>query len=152
MNFIIRLAFIVVCGLWMRYLSSVRLPGSARFAVYAATGLVTLSVEMFLFSALQIAWSVGPLVALPLAAAAVSYLPATRKRAEAARIHKSRLWTRRTIPFIAITTLAAGVLGVAIFAGEATSFDLLLFWGPKGVAFASAHAIDVAFLAAPTIT
>ena len=150
MNIIIRLAFVVVCGLWMRYFSSVRrLPGSARVAVYAAAGLITLTVEMFLFSVLRIAWSVAPLVALPLVAAAVSYLPVARKRIDAVRTNEASPWTLRAIPFIAITALAVVVLGIAIFAGEATSFDLLLFWGPKGVAFANAHAIDVPFLAAP---
>jgi hypothetical protein len=134
----------------MRYLSSVRrLPVSARFAVYAATGLVTLSVEMFLLSALQIAWSVSALVALPLAAGAVSYLPAVQRRVRTAKFNETSPWTPRTIAFIVIAALAAVVLSIAIFAGEATSFDLLLFWGPKSVVFARAHAIDVSFLAAP---
>ncbi|HEX3071634.1 MAG TPA: hypothetical protein VHX14_23935 [Thermoanaerobaculia bacterium] len=150
MSFIIRLAFIVASGLWMGYLLSVRrLPVSARFAVYAATGLVTLSVEMFLLSALQIAWSVATLVALPLAAAAVSYLPAVQRRVRTAKFNETGPWTPRTIAFIVIAALAAVVLSIAIFAGEATSFDLLLFWGPKSVVFARAHMIDVQFLADP---
>ncbi len=150
MSFIIRLAFIAACGLWMRYLSSVRrLPVSARFAVYAATGLVTLSVEMFLFSPLQIAWSVAALVALPLASAVCSYLPAAQKRVAALSINEASPWSPRTIAFIVIAALAAVVLSIAIFDGEATSFDLLLFWGPKSVVFARAHAIDVQFLADP---
>jgi hypothetical protein len=150
MSFIVRLTLIVGCGLWMRYLSSVRrLPISARFAVYAATGLVTLSVEMFVFSILQIAWSIAPLVALPLAAAAVSYLPAAQKRIDAVRINGASPWTLGSISFIAVTAIAAVVLGIAILTGEATSFDLLLFWGPKSVVFARAHAIDVSFLADP---
>jgi hypothetical protein len=54
-----------------------------------------------------------------------------------------------SIALITLALISIAVFAIAIAAGEATSFDLLLFWGPKGVRFAAARTIDISFLAAP---
>ncbi len=146
MTFILRIVLAVICGLWMRWVSPVvHLPVTARAGIYFAGGLLTLAVEMFLFSAIHLRWSIAALLALPFAAAIASYWP---RGIRISRIDgKPRSFV--AIVMIALALISIAVFAIAVVAGEATSFDLLLFWGPKGVRFAAARAIDIGFLAAP---
>jgi hypothetical protein len=146
MTFIIRIVAAIICGLWMRWVSPVaRLPVTARAGIYLAGGLLTLAIEMVLFSTMHFRWSIALLLVVPIAAAIASYWP------RGIRISHSDGKSRRvmSITLITVALISIAVFAIAIVAGEATSFDLLLFWGPKGVRFAAARAIDISFLAAP---
>ena len=144
MIFVLRIVAVALCGLWMRWVSPVgRLPLIARAGVYVAGGLLTLAVEMILFSALHLRWAVVALVMMPIAAAIASYWPRKKGAVETAERQLTSIW------LIAIALISMAIFAIAVASGAATSFDLLLFWGPKGVRFAAARAIDINFLAAP---
>ncbi|MEA2165637.1 MAG: hypothetical protein QOK37_3764 [Thermoanaerobaculia bacterium] len=146
MTFVLRIVAVALCGLWMRWVSPVvRLPLVARAGVYVVGGLVTLAVEMILCSAIHLRWSVAALLVVPIAAGVASYWP-LKKRVEGAIDEGPRPFS--SIVLIAIAAISIAVLAIAVASGAATSFDLLLFWGPKGVRFAAARAIDINFLAA----
>lgn len=149
MTFVIRLVLVAVGGLWMRWVPPVlRLPLAARFGVYAAAGLLTLSTEMMLLSTLQFAWSPVSLLVLPLAATIGPCVWFRKVIRETTGGGGEARRPAAAISLIAIAMISIGLLAIAIASGAATSFDLLLFWGPKAVRFANARAIDVRFLAA----
>lgn len=118
----------------------------ARVVLAGACGAVLLSLAMTLFAMAGWRWRPLPLLVislfaatalrflLPMSPAPGSGLPSPRERWSAASAILSAL---------AVAVALAGTL-----AGAAGSSDLLLFWGPKTVAFAGAGTIDADFLAA----
>lgn len=140
-SFAVQTLLVVAAGLWSRWLNGVRsLPATARVPVYFATGLVTLTVELWLASVFHIPWSRGLVLVVPLLAAAASYV-FRNTEPHLPRPHPDLF---ALLGFIALVLFTSAVLS-----GAATSFDLLLFWGPKAQRFALARGIDVAFLANP---
>ena len=140
LRFVVLTALIPLLGGWIATFASVRLlPRAARMASYIAAGIVTIAVEMFALAAIGVHWSL-PLLLLPaLASCWILWRnPVTRER----RAGSS--------PALLIVAAAAILIVTAtVMAGAATSFDLLLFWGVKGVHFATAGTIDVPFLRDP---
>src|ERR1700682_5766067 len=125
-------ALVPLMGGCVAAFASVRgLSRGARLASYTTAGVVTIACEMFALAAIGLQWSLPVLIASPPATSLVlTAHPAPRAPATG------------SLPALLIAA-AAGLLIVAVtvMAGAATSFDLLLFWGVKGVHFALARTI-----------
>jgi hypothetical protein len=141
LRFVLMTALVPLAGLWLRRLASVRaLPRTARLCAYAGGGAVSLACQMFLFAVVGVPWSVWALMILPIAAAVIP---------SAARDLNHERRNLRSLTALGLTLAAILVLALAVLSATATSFDLLLFWGAKGQAFALARTIDVDFLKNP---
>lgn len=143
-RFVIFTLLVFVAGGWVRGLRSVReLPLLRQLPIWFATGLVTLTIEMLLLSAIGIRWNAIALLALPLAA----LVPQLRGFA----VSQSR---RATAQPRDRATLAIAILALLLFASTglsaaATSGDFVFFWGPKGQRFGAERMLDVEFLRDP---
>ena len=123
-----------------------RYPLAARAGLSGAAGAVLLSTTMTAFALAGARWNVAAILALALAAgfglrallAGESEAPPEPRAADA-------------VPMLSAIIAGAAVLIAlaATVAGLAGSSDLLLFWGPKARAFASARSVDAAFLSDP---
>src|ERR1700682_2201037 len=133
-------ALVPLMGGCVAAFASVRgLSRGARLASYTTAGVVTIACEMFALAAIGLQWSLPLLIAPALASCWILWRnPVVRDQEPG------------SLPALLIAA-AAGLLIVAVtvMAGAATSFDLLLFWGVKGVHFALARTIDVPFLRDP---
>ena len=107
-------------------------------------GAVLLGVEMFVASVIGVRWSV-PLLAAPLLPWSLGCLLALRSR----RRTPPRARIADALPGALAALFAFGLLVFSTATARATSSDLLLFWGSKGIHFAMARGIDVGFLRAP---
>ncbi len=142
-RFALLTALVPLMGGWVAAFASVRaVPRALRLAAFLATGLVTITVEMGLLASLGIPWSAALLLPLPLLATLFVWWRTRGQVAPAVSPPRERA---------VLILAAAAILAVAatVFAGAATSFDLLLFWGVKGQRFGLTHTIDVAFLRDP---
>jgi len=144
LTFLLAFASLPIIGLGIWGLPGVaKLPLAGRAAAAGAAGMVFLSLEMLLFSLLGVPWSIPLLVPLPLAAAGAGLWlwqkmrPMSEPRPRAARLS------------LILTASALSLVVYAAATARATSVDLLLVWGPKGLRFAAARALDYAFLASP---
>ncbi|MEP6768189.1 MAG: hypothetical protein ABJC61_05935 [Acidobacteriota bacterium] len=125
---------------------------ACRAVLAGAAGALVLSWTMTVLTLAHVPWSV-PLLVL-LAAAQCFALRLALGRGGSARDDETR--GARSIPFSAFERLGIAVCAAALLAAfaaalaaAATSPDLLLFWGPKGEAFAAARRIDDGFLGEP---
>ena len=115
---------------------------AARLAAAAAAGAVMLTLEMMAATLIGIRFGLL-LAGLPLAAWCAIRL--IRRRPESVRA-PATLPTADSMP--ALVMAAAGLLLFFYAAATArvTATDLVLFWGPKGQAFAAAGRLDARFL------
>lgn len=118
-----------------------------RAALATGIGAVVLSLVMTLGALVPVAWGVGWLLAVSVAASSLLRL-AIGQEAEGPPPAETGL---RPLVLVA-ALLSAGCVAAALFAtfaGAASSTDLFHFWGPKTEAFAAARTIDAVFLRAP---
>lgn len=142
LRFALMTALAPLLGLWVSSVSPVaRLPRPARLAVYAASGLVTLAVEMLLFSVIGLRWSI-PLLSI---APVLLYIALRLRRRSAMDANAPGKFELSA----ASGLIGVGLLALTLASAAATSFDYLLFWGLKGQAFGMARTIDVGFLRNP---
>ncbi len=119
--------------------------GACRSVLSAAAGAVILSFTQTLSALAGLPWSALPL-ALLTAAIAGSLRAVARDSAPPSPAALDD--PGRSLAGF----LVAGSIGIALLltvGGAAGSSDLLLFWGPKAEAFASARTIDTGFLSDP---
>lgn len=132
-------------GFWVGVLPCFReLPRAARLALYFATGLLTIAVEMFLLSWAGVAWSAWWLVPLPLA---VSGWRLAGERRHALSPPTANSQPSSGILLLAVIALA--ILTSSILAATATSGDFVYFWGVKGQRWGAVHFLDTAFTMQP---
>lgn len=138
-RFVMMTLLVFAAGAWSRLFRDVReLRADAQAAVWFATGLVTLTVEMLLFTLVGVKWNALALIALPVAVA----IPRLRGFA-------SLRPSRHRLSFLILTALALAVFACAILSAAATSGDFIFFWGTKGQRFAQQRMLDAAFLRDP---
>jgi hypothetical protein len=118
-----------------------------RAALAAGVGAAVLSLVMTFAALSGAAWGIPWLVAVSMAISALLRFP-LRGEAEDPEAPDPGSWTARRLS-ITISGLSVAAALFAALTASATSTDLFLFWGPKAEAFASARAIDAAFLRAP---
>lgn len=139
LRFVVLTALVPLLGGWIAAFASVRLlPRAARIASYTAAGIVTIAAEMFALAALGVKWSLPLLLVPALVSCWILWRNPVAREREAG-----------SSPALLIAAAAILIVAATVMAGAATSFDLLLFWGVKGVHFATAGTIDVPFLRDP---
>ncbi len=138
-RFVVLTLLVFVAGGWARWFRSVRaMPRRAQAAVYFATGLVTLTVEMLFLSAIGVRWNALLLLALPAAGLFFALkLPGIRSTGQ----------PRHAVALI--TVLALIVFASTVLSAAATSGDFVFFWGTKGQRFGAERMLDVEFLRDP---
>ena len=135
---ILALAFAGLLLLAIPYVRSLDWP--ARIGIAFAGGMLIGSVLMFAMSVLHVRWSQPLLIGMVLPAVIVGGVFAMRRGAPApSPAGAGATWI---LAVIALTAYAA-------LTGRETCLDLLFFWGPKGIHFAMAGAIDLDFLLYP---
>lgn len=122
----------------------------ARIALAAAAGAVLLSGTMTIGSIFHWPWRLPVLLLVTLGESFALRSLLRRAPRAAPRIaggpFSAPEWAALCIGALALLAAAAAAL-----AGCATSPDLLLFWGPKGQAFALARGIDDMYLGDPVL-
>jgi hypothetical protein len=131
--FLASLAALPILGLalspWLEPLPS---SGSARLAVFTASGAVLLSAEMLLCEVAGVRWSI------PLLLAPVVLIPFVRPKSARPRLSVPReAW-----PALAVVILELAIVAFLAATARATSNDYIYFWGTKGELFAMARGID----------
>jgi hypothetical protein len=127
MRFAVMTLLVFAAGAWAR---------KSIPAMFGA-GLVTLALEMFVFSWVGVGWTVWGLILVP--GLLSCWVAAKHRIGNLATQQPSNLLILIPIAIFAITVLSATI----------TSGDFLFFWGTKGQRFAQAGMIDVAFLRDP---
>jgi hypothetical protein len=123
----------------------------ARTGFAFAAGAVLISTWMTVLAILGVSWN--PIVLVLLASVASFLL----RRLLKADLAPDRSLSEEPPPRL-VEKLALGLSGVSLLvafvaaaSSAATSADLLLFWGPKAQAFATARTIDASFLRNPDL-
>lgn len=118
---------------------------AARVATAAVAGAVLLTVEMMAATLIGFRFDVLPAVLAP----AVWWFVRLFRRPKESERAPGALPAAGAVP--ALATAAAGLLLFSYAAATArlTATDLVLFWGPKGQAFAAAGRLDAGFLGNP---
>lgn len=126
-----------------------RLSLTCRAVLAAGIGTLLVSWLMTLFSLLGIPWNVPLLILLGTISAGLLRLLLRADICVAGPMSELRPRGAAERLAMGLSTAAVMAAFLASLAGAATSSDLLLIWGPKAIAFASAGRIDAAFLASP---
>jgi hypothetical protein len=138
-RFVVMTLLVFAAGAWSRLFRDVReLRADAQAAVWFATGLVTLTVEMLLLTAIGVKWNVLALLVLPVALA----IPRLRGVA----VYRP---SRHHLALMIVALLALIVFATVVLSAAATSGDFVFFWGTKGQRFAQQRMLDTAFLRDP---
>ena len=128
-------------GSYARLFRNVRaLPFAARAAVYFATGLFTVVMEMFVLSMCNIHWNAWLLTPLPIALGILAF---TRKLPPATD-------NRQPTTILILPLAAIAILTSAVLAAQSTSGDFVYFWGTKGQKWGAEHFLDTAFTKEPS--
>jgi hypothetical protein len=145
---LLSLVWLPVVGLWVAGARPFGwLPSASRFAIAGGVGAFLVSTVMTAFSLLGLAWQpVWIVLASVLVSALIGQVLAGQ---EPLRLAAYSRWNAAAIAGLAATASALVLCGLGVWAGAATSGDLLLFWGAKAQAFATAAGIDPAFLRDP---
>jgi hypothetical protein len=137
-------------GAWARMLPGVRaLVWPGRWAVYFATGVVTVAAEMFALSMMGVPWAAWMLVPLPVALLVLSVARASARGREDQPVDAGRAEARPTL-ILAVALIAPATLVSAVIAAMATSGDFVYFWGVKGQRWGAVHFLDFEFTKAPS--
>ncbi len=121
----------------------------SRLSLSAAVGAVLVSFWMTAFALVGLLWRIPVII---LAAAATAFLLRFLLQTEHVLEPAPKLKpTPVEILSILLTSIAVAWALLAAASSAATSVDLLLFWGPKAQAFASARTIDAKFLNEPLL-
>ncbi len=123
------------------------LPMGCRLALAGGAGCFILSTVMTLAALLGVRWSPALLVV----AAFVASAPVGRTIAREDPIDRPVEEPHGPVSIAGALASAAAVaiVTLSVAAGASTSGDFILFWGPKGQAFAAARTLDAAFLKDP---
>ena len=140
MRFVVLTLLVPLAGGGARWSRDVRaLPIATQIAVYFATGLVTLTLEMMVLAAVGVRWNAWWLLVMPVAGL-LSCLVAEKGQPSNPATQQPRN------PIVAITLLAIAVFASTVLSAAATSGDFVFFWGTKGQRFGSERLLDVEFL------
>lgn len=130
-----------LAGIAVWRLESVRaLALDGRLAIAGAAGAVFMTLVMAVMSSIGLEWSRTRLTIVLLLAIAAG--------AWKARLRLAPVSLPRSAAIFAIAVLLA-ITAYGLLTARETIGDLLFFWGPKGVHFARAGAIDVDYLRDP---
>jgi len=148
LRFLVALLAVPVLGAGAAFHPSLRRYGAlARAGAALALGTVALTLTALALTLAGIAWTLPALAAPPLAASLILGVAWSRVPAPAHRAF------RPSTGVAAAAGTAAGLslllLAWTFLAAEATSVDLLFFWGVKAARFAQARGIDTWLLGWP---
>jgi len=149
-RFIVMTLLVFVAGGWARVFRDVRaLPWTAQAAVYFATGLVTLPVEMMVMTVVGVRWSVLALLALPVAGLLGCWVVERRALSPLNGSRRDESRRAESPPLHYVGLLALIVFASTVLSAAATSGDFVFFWGTKGQHFGQVRMLDAAFLRDP---
>ncbi|HEY7862180.1 MAG TPA: hypothetical protein VIE39_00880, partial [Thermoanaerobaculia bacterium] len=128
---------------WIEPVRSWRWP--ARGAAAFAAGCIALALEAIVVAFFGAQWSIPALLLLP----ALPAIWLARRSLVAAGPPAAAVPRLPALFAVAAAAVALGMLAARISSAQATSVDLLLFWGAKAVKFAQVQTIDPVLLADP---
>ena len=138
-------------GVWLRNFRSVRvLPWPGRLALYFATGVLTVVVEMFLLSMVGVRWNVWLLLPVPVLFGVFAMVRGRLEAGGPAGWKPALRLPALRLPVLLIAAAALAILVSSVLAGMCTSGDFVYFWGVKGQRWGSVHFLDTAFTQEPS--